>query len=107
MNEREELERQIRELLTADIDSITLSNRLFQQGSGLFARLGQRRNNGAKVVHSELWKLAQARLHELERSDLERFRDVVKVVRSITLRGVTSFGWKQQRNNRNSHETLP
>jgi hypothetical protein len=41
MNEKEELERQIRELLTADLDSITFSNRLFQQGRGLFALLGQ------------------------------------------------------------------
>jgi len=80
MNEREELERQIHELLRADIDSISLSQRLFQQGAGLFARLGQTEEQRREIVRSELWKLAKQRLHELERRDLERFREVVKVV---------------------------
>jgi hypothetical protein len=80
MNEQEELERQIRELLTVDIDSIALSNRLFQQGTGLFARLGQTEEQRKEIVRSELWKLARERLNELERRDLERFREVVKVV---------------------------
>jgi hypothetical protein len=80
MFEREELERQIRELLSADIDSIGLSQRLFQQGTGLFALLGQSEEQRQEIVHSELWKLARARLNELERRDLERFREAVKVV---------------------------
>ena len=80
MDEREELERQIRDLLAADIDSIALSQRLFQQGSGLFARLGQTEEQRREVVRSELWKLSRVRLRELERRDLERFREVVKVV---------------------------
>ncbi len=87
MNQREELESQIRELLTADIDSITLSQRLFQQGSGLFTLLGQTEEQRREVVRSELWKLSRARLHELERRDLERFRDVVKVVEQHQLPG--------------------
>ena len=80
MNERDELERQIRELLTADLDSVTLSNKLFQQGSGLFARLGQTEERRREIVKSELWQLAQTRLRELEKRDLGRFREVVKVV---------------------------
>jgi hypothetical protein len=87
MNEREELESRIRELLTADIDSITLSNRLFQQGSGLFALLGQTEEQRREVVRSELWKLARERLHELERRDIDRFREVKKVVEQPAIPG--------------------
>jgi hypothetical protein len=80
VNEREELERQIRELLTADLDAVTLSNKLFQQGTGLFVRLGRTEEERRGLVRSELWSLCQARLRELEKRDLERFREVVKEV---------------------------
>ena len=80
MTDREEIERRIRELLTADLDSITLSNRLFQQGTGLFALLGQTEEQRREIVRSELWKQARERLNELERRDLDRFREVVKAV---------------------------
>lgn len=78
MSEREEIERQIRDLLTADLDSVTLSNKLFQQETGLFARLGQTEEQRREIVRSELWKLARARLRELEGRDLNRFREVIK-----------------------------
>ncbi len=80
MNEREELERQIRELLTADLDCVSLSNRLFQQGVGLFSRLGTTEVDRRELVESELWAMAQARMHELESRDLDRFREVVRTV---------------------------
>lgn len=80
MTEREELERQIRELLAADLDSVTLSNKLFQQGVGLFVRLGKTEEERRALVKSELWTLCQSRLRELEQRDLERFREVVKEV---------------------------
>ena len=80
MSEREEVEQQIRELLTADLDSVTLSNKLFQQGTGLFGILGKTEQERRELVRSDLFKMAQARLRELERRDLERFREVVKAV---------------------------
>ena len=80
MNEREELERQVRELLTADLDYVTLTNHLFRQETGLFARLGRTEEQRRALVKSELWVLAQARRHELEKRDLERFREVVQAV---------------------------
>jgi hypothetical protein len=80
VNEREEIEKQIRELLAADLDSVTLSNKLFQQGTGLFPRMGQTEEQRREMVKSDLWKSAQARLRELEQRDLERFRQVVKEV---------------------------
>jgi hypothetical protein len=79
---KEELERQIRELLSANLDSVTLSNRLFQQGTGLFVLLGQTEQERREIVHSQLWKLARERLNELERRDLERFREVARVEQS-------------------------
>jgi hypothetical protein len=78
VTEREELERQVRELLTADLDYITLTNLLFQQETGLFARLGKTEEQRRELVQSELWALAQARRHELEKRDLEHFRKVVQ-----------------------------
>jgi hypothetical protein len=80
VNERDAIEAQIRELLSADLDSVTLSNKLFQQGSGLFGRLGKTEEERRTIVKSELWQLAQGRLRELEKRDLERFREVVKAV---------------------------
>jgi hypothetical protein len=80
VNEREEIENEIRELLKADLDSVTLSNKLFQQGTGLFARLGQTEEQRRELVKSDLWKSARARLRELENRDLDQFREVVKEV---------------------------
>jgi hypothetical protein len=78
--ERELVVRQIEALLTEDTDSTTLSNRLFQQGTGLFGRLGPTEEDRRGVVASDLWKRAKTRLRELEARDLERFREVAKKV---------------------------
>jgi hypothetical protein len=80
VNEREDLERQIRDLLAADLDSVTLNNRLFQPETGLFVRLGQTAEQRRELVKSELWAQAKARLRELEARDLEHFREVVQTV---------------------------
>ena len=77
MNDRERIEAEIRELLSADLDAVTLSNRLFQQETGLFVRLGTTAEQRRVIVQSELWKASQARVRELEARDLERFREVV------------------------------
>lgn len=80
MTERETIEHEIRELLTADLDAVTLSNRLFQQGTGLFGRLGTTPEERRAIVQSELWKSAEQRLRDLEARDLERFREVERKV---------------------------
>ena len=78
MTDRDVIEREIRDYLSADVDSVTFSNHLFQQQTGLFARLGQAVQNRRAVVNSELWKLAQSRLRDLERVDSAHFRDAVR-----------------------------
>ena len=78
MTERERIVQDIRDYLTAPVDSVTFSNHLFQQGTGLFARLGPTPEDRLAVVQSEIWKLAQARLRELERNDLAKFRGVTR-----------------------------
>ena len=80
MTDREQIEAEIRAVLLADLDAVTLSNRLYAQGTGLFVRLGDTPEERRRIVQSDLWKTAQARVRELERRDLERFREVVRKV---------------------------
>lgn len=87
MDEREQIERQIRELLTADLDAVTYSNRLFQQGTGLFARLGRTLEERRAIIQTDLFRTAHGRLRELEKRDLERFRGVVKQVEEFRAPG--------------------
>src|SRR5439155_19717083 len=87
VDEREQIEQQIRALLTADLDAVTYSNRLFQQGTGLFARLGLTEEERRALVKTELFRAAHARLRELEKRDLERFREVVKQVEQFRAPG--------------------
>lgn len=74
MNDRDELEGRIRALLTADLSSTEFSNRVFGQFHGLFPRLGPTPEERKRIVGSELWKAAQARLRELEQRDFARLR---------------------------------
>lgn len=74
MTDREQLEQEIRDLLTADLSSIEFSNRVFGQFHGLFPRLGPTEADRRAIIQSELWKQAQTRLRELERQEIERRR---------------------------------
>lgn len=78
MTEHAQIEREIRELLTADLSSSEFSNRVFGQFHGLFPRLGPAVADRRAIVGTELWKQAKARLRELERLELERLRRSTK-----------------------------
>jgi hypothetical protein len=81
MPDRADAERQIEAALTAaDLDSVTFSNRLFGQPDGLFAALTATPDERRAVVASDLWRRAKARLRELEREDLDRFRRIAERV---------------------------
>ncbi len=80
MNEKERIEAEIRELLKVDSDAVTLSNKLYGQGTGLFVVLARTIDDRKQVVESDLWKVARSRLRELEERDLIRFREVVQKV---------------------------
>jgi hypothetical protein len=74
MSDREQLEQEIRDLLTADLSSVEFSNRVFGQFYGLFPRLGPTEADRRAIVQTDLWKQAQNRLRELERREIERRR---------------------------------
>ncbi len=76
MNEREQLESEIRKLLATEIHPIRLSNKLFSPPEGLFCRIGQplTQEGRREVASGDLFKTAQDRVHELmwAESDLRR-----------------------------------
>ena len=74
MGEHDSLERQIEQLLIAELTSTEFSNRVFGQFHGLFPRLGTTLVERERIIASDLWKAAQARLRELERRDFARHR---------------------------------
>ena len=76
MTDRERLEQEIRDLLTADLSSVEFSNRVFGQFHGLFPRLGPTEAERRVIVQSELWKQAQDHVRELERQEVDRRRAV-------------------------------
>jgi hypothetical protein len=77
VTDRTATERQIEAALTAaDLDSVTFSNKLFGQPDGLFAALASTPDERRAVVSSDLWRRAKARLRDLERQDLDRFRKI-------------------------------
>ena len=81
MTDRAAIEQQIEALLAAaGLDSVTLSNRLYAQGAGLFSKLGRTPEDRRVVLASDLWRRARKRVRELEEIDLVRFREVVKKV---------------------------
>lgn len=81
MTEREQIEAEIRATLSAEMDAVTLSNRLFGQFTGLFPRLGKLVGDRQTIVHSELWREAQTKLRELERLESEVLREVAELIR--------------------------
>jgi len=77
MSEREQIEEQIRQLLATETSGILLSNRLFAPG-GLFGRLASTEDERRAVVHSPLFRQAQARISELQRKEAAEFAQVVR-----------------------------
>ena len=79
MTDREELEGAIRTLLATEQHAVLLSNKLFSPPGGLFCRLavGTTEVQRREIVSGELFRSAQRRIRELERSLVRRFRSVV------------------------------
>jgi hypothetical protein len=65
MTERETLENEIRHLVATATDGTTLSNLLFSPPNGLFSQLGVTRELREDIVKSELFRVAQDRIHDL------------------------------------------
>ena len=80
MTEREAIEAEIRATLTAELDAVALSNRLFGQFTGLFPRLGQLVDDRQAIVRSDLWREAQTKLRELQSLKSEVLRELAELV---------------------------
>jgi hypothetical protein len=80
MTPREQIETEIRELLATETRTTVLSNQLFQQGTGSFARLGTTEAERRELVQTELFRAAQARVRELQSRDAEALRAASEVV---------------------------
>ena len=80
MTEREQIEAEIRELLATETRAIVLSNKLFQQGTGLFARLGTTEEERRAIIQNELFSTAQARVREIQYRDADALREAVEVL---------------------------
>jgi hypothetical protein len=78
--ERERIETEIRDLLATETRTTVLSNKLFQQGTGLFARLAATEDERRALVQTELFRTAQNRVRDLQYRDAEALREAVKVL---------------------------
>ena len=80
MTDRDTVEAEIRLLLTTETRTTVLSNKLFQQGTGLFARLAETEDERRVLVRSELFRAAQGRVRDLQYRDVEALREAMKVL---------------------------
>ncbi len=81
MNTREQIENEIRELLNTETRTTVLSNKLFQQGTGLFGKLAATEEERRALVQTELFRTAQSRVRELQYRDAEALREAVGALR--------------------------
>jgi hypothetical protein len=76
----EQIETEIRQLLATETRTTVLSNKLFQQGAGLFAQLATTEEERRELVKTELFRTAQARVRELQYRDAEALREAHRVL---------------------------
>ncbi|HUR55826.1 MAG TPA: hypothetical protein VMZ71_16940 [Gemmataceae bacterium] len=77
---REQVEAEIRQLLVTETRTAVLSNKLFQQGTGLFRQLWDTPEEKQAVIHSALFKEAMERVRDLQYRDAGALREASKVV---------------------------
>jgi hypothetical protein len=77
---REEVEAEIRHLLATETRTVVLSNKLFQQGTGLFKQLWTTEDEKRAVMESELFRHALDRVRELQYRDAAALREASKML---------------------------
>lgn len=77
----EEVERAIRELLATETRTTVLSNKLFQQGTGLFAQLAATEQERRVLIQTELFQTAMKRVRELQYRDADALHAAAQAVR--------------------------
>jgi hypothetical protein len=78
VSDRDQIESEIHHLLATETRTTVLSNRLFQQGTGLFARLATTDAEWREVVGSELFRAAQKRVRDLQYRDAAILRELAR-----------------------------
>jgi hypothetical protein len=77
---REAIEAEIRHVLATESRTTVLSNKLFQQGPGLFPKLASTDDERRELVKTSLFKEVQARVRELRYRDADALREASKVI---------------------------
>lgn len=77
---REEIEAEIRHLLATETRTTVLSNKLFQQGTGLFRGLWSTQEEKLAVMGTDLFREAMARVRELQYRDADALREATRVL---------------------------
>jgi len=77
---REEVEAEIRRLLATETRTVVLSNKLFQQGTGLFKQLWTTDEEKRAVMASDLFREAMERVRDLQYRDVEALREASRVL---------------------------
>jgi hypothetical protein len=81
MSDRQTVEAEIRQLLATENRTTVLSNKLFQQGTGLFARLWATEDEKRDVMQSALFREAMDRVRDLQYRDAEALRAAGQVLK--------------------------
>ena len=81
MPDREAIEAEIRHLLATETRTTVLSNKLFQQGTGLFGKLASTEAERRVVSESELFRQAQAHIRDLQYRDAAALDEAMKILR--------------------------
>lgn len=74
MIDRAAIEAEIRRLLATETRTTVLSNKLFQQGTGLFGQLAATEDERRALVGTDLFRQAQARVRALQYRDGDALR---------------------------------
>lgn len=77
---REEIEAAIRHLLATETRTTVLSNKLFQQGTGLFKQLWSTEDEKRAVMASDLFRQAMDRVRDLQYRDAEALQEASRVL---------------------------
>ena len=86
MSDREELERQICNIIASETNAIALSDKLFHP-DGLFNQLAKTEVERRVVAQSPLFQQAQGRLTELQRHEAAKFASAVNQAQTVMSEG--------------------
>ena len=92
MIDRENLESEIRQLVTTTTDGTGLSNSLFSPPDGLFCKMIEAQIDRQVILQSELYRIAQDRVHDLLDIEDECFAqarvEIARRAQALPIRGL-------------------